>query len=235
MIAFHCLGIGAVMNLGLFEYVAATAWIPFLPAELWDRLRRPTRKVGEDSTAEHRVIRGGATSNIVAALALALVVAGNIESLSPRGQDPSGWAIVRLPARTLALAQRWNLWSTPLVNRYYVFPACLEDGSTVDLHTGEPLDWSRPRRASRNNHWWKYQLLVSSHPVGTSLISGYAHYLVREWQAEHPGRPVAWIRLFRVDGIPSDGKPANLARRLLFEHSPSESDPCAADPGSRSP
>ena len=38
MWAFHLFGIGGVMNLGLFEYVMALAWVPFLPSLFWDRL-----------------------------------------------------------------------------------------------------------------------------------------------------------------------------------------------------
>jgi hypothetical protein len=230
MIAFHCLGIGAVMNLGLFEYVAATAWIPFLPAALWNRVAGPIRGTGSGPAAEPGVIRGGRAIDAIALLALVLVVAANVDSLSSSGARGRGWAVVRLPARMLALSQRWNLWSTPMVNRYYVFPACLEDGSMMDLHTGEPLDWNRPRRESQNNHWWKYQHLVSSHPIGMRVISGYASHLVSDWEATHPEQRVAWLRLFRVDGIPPDGQPAKLPRRLLFELRYSESDRCLPVP-----
>ena len=103
----------------------------------------------------------------------------------------------------LALSQEWRLWSTPLRNRYYVFRACLEDESEVDLHTGRELDWDRPRRASRNNHWWKYQLSLGQ-PARRRLRPAYASYLIRDWNSQHPAaRHVASLEL--VQGLELPG------------------------------
>jgi hypothetical protein len=253
MIAFHCLGIGAVMDLGLFEYVMAVAWLAFLPPWFWDRLARwraaltPSVAAPLQHEPQMRTLESGAPVNAFAAFAFCLVLSSNIDSLDERGPTGPGWAVARTTTRTLALSQNWRLWSTPLRNRYYVFPACLEDGALVDLHTQKDLDWSQPRRRSANNHWWKYQHLVSSHPHGRRLIAGYADYLIREWDAAHPERAVLAIELYRVDAsasletpggeraaesaedAPRDphADPSRMPRRLLFRRVASGGRSCA--------
>jgi hypothetical protein len=158
--------------------------------------------------------------------ALALVVFDNVASLDrPRFQGPA-WTILRIPTRALALSQEWRLWSTPLRNRYYVFRACLEDGTEVDLHTGRELDWDHPRRASRNNHWWKYQLSLSQ-PARRELRPAYAGYLMRKWNAEHPAeRHVASLQLVKIDGSRRDEPLSRLPREVLWRGGPH---PCACE------
>jgi hypothetical protein len=236
MMAFHCFGIGAVMNLGLFEYVMAVAWLAFLPTWFWDRIAELRSAPSTSCVApapgrpEVRTLGSAFAVNAVAALALCLVLSSNVDSLVRNGPTGLGWAAVRYPTRMLGLAQSWRLWSTPMRDRYYVFPACLADGAIVDLHTGETLDWSRPRRRSRNNHWWKYQHLVSSHPHGRKLIAGYGSYLIREWNDANPGRPVLALEMYRLDekepqeanagpeSHAQSAEPDRMRRRRLFRH-----------------
>jgi hypothetical protein len=219
MWAFHLLGIGGSMNLGLFEYVMALAWVPFLPPLFWDRVGPGWNPSGPDRPSGRRSRAGIARSGVVV-IALSLVLIDNVASLDRSRFRSAPWAILRIPTRALALSQEWRLWSTPLRNRYYVFRACLEDGTEVDLHTGEALDWDRPRRASRNNHWWKYQLVVSQ-PVGRRLRPAYARLLIREWNSERAeGRHVDSLELVRIDAIRADEPISTLPREILWRVGP---------------
>jgi hypothetical protein len=234
MAAFHTLGIGATMNLGLFEYVMLVAWLPFLPTGFWDRLvargKYPAVLVTTAPAA-------GIVLNLIVVAAFALVVIDNVVSLDRARYRSSIGSYLRAPTQALALAQNWRLWSTPLHNRYYVFPACLEDGTQVDLHTGSALDWDQPRRRSRNNHWWKYQLHALGDPRGARLLPTYATYLIREWEREHPERAVASLRLVWVDAAQPSRYPSELPRRVLWEVDVDPSHRCNAEAfdGSRDP
>lgn len=203
------------MNLGLFEYVMALAWVPFLPPLFWDRVA-PRWRSGSPAAAPADRSRAGIARTVVVVLALRLVIIDNFVSLDRGSFRAAPWTLLRIPTRALALSQQWRLWSTPLHNRYYVFPACLADDTEVDLHTGDPLDWDRPRRASRNNHWWKYQLRLSR-PEGRRLRQGYGEFLIREWNSEHgPEQHVVSLELVKLDARRADGPRSALPREVLW-------------------
>ena len=215
MWGYHLLGIGGTMNLGLFEYVMALAWVPFLPPLFWDRVA-PRWRSGSPAAAPADRSRAGIARTVVVVLALSLVIIDNFVSLDRGSFRAAPWTLLRIPTRALALSQQWRLWSTPLHNRYYVFPACLADDTEVDLHTGDPLDWDRPRRASRNNHWWKYQLRLSR-PEGRRLRQGYGEFLIREWNSEHgPEQHVVSLELVKLDARRADGPRSALPREVLW-------------------
>jgi hypothetical protein len=222
--AFHLLGIGGTMRLGLVEYVMAVAWIPFLPSTFWDRA---VSRVRSPAGPVSRLPLPGIVTSGLAVIAFALVVSSNFISLDPaRFRGPS-WAWLHAPTRALALSQGWKMWSTPLQNRYYVFPACLEDGNFVDLHTGRALDWEEPRRHSRNNHWWKYQLHALEDPRGVRLLPTYAIYLAQEWEREYPGNPVVSIRMYWINATHLGKRPSELPRRLIWKFDAPPNHRCA--------
>jgi hypothetical protein len=218
MWAFHLFGIGGTMNLGLFEYVMALAWVPFLPPLFWDRVAPSWSAsiLAARSVAPVRRSWADVAGSVVVVFALSLALIDNVVSLDRSHYRAAPWTMLRFPTRALALSQQWRLWSTPLRNRYYVFPACLEDDTEVDLHTGEALDWDHPRRVSRNNHWWKYQLTLSQ-PAGIKLRPAYARVLIREWNNEHEAaRHVASLELVKIDAISTDEPISTLPRELLW-------------------
>jgi len=222
--AFHLLAIGGTLRLGLVEYVMCVAWIPFLPTRFWDRAFSRVRRPAVPAT---RLPLPGIAASSIAAIAFAIVLANNFASLdSARFRHPN-WAWLQAPTRALALSQNWRLWSTPLRNRYYVFPACLEDGSVVDLHTGLALDWDAPRRRSRNNHWWKYQLHALGDPRGVRLLPAYAAYLARAWEREHPDRPVVSMQMFRIDATRPADRPSELPRQRIWKNDAPANHRCA--------
>jgi hypothetical protein len=210
--AFHLLGTGTTMRLGLIEYVMATSLVPFLPGAFWERVL-PVRLAR--ASAPNARAATSRLADAAAALLLAVAVADNVASLDRGAERRLVPAPLRVAIESLGLSQNWQLWSTPLDNRYYVFAARLADGSEVDLHTGRALDWERPRRRSRNNHWWKYQLHLSR-PYAARLRPHYAAYLEREWnRGEPPERRVERLELVELDG-PWDADPARLPRTRLW-------------------
>lgn len=219
MWGFHLLGIGGTMNLGLFEYVMALAWVPFLPPLFWDRLVPGWKPRALDS-GPARAARADIARSAFVVFAFSLAIVDNVASLDRSRFKGPAWTILRIPTRALALSQEWRLWSTPLRNRYYVFRACLEDGTEVDLHTGKELDWDRPRRASRNNHWWKYQLALSQR-ARRRLRPTYARYLIREWNGERAAeRRVASLELVKIDASHPGEPISELPREVLWRGGP---------------
>ena len=219
MWAFHLFGVGGTMNLGLFEFIMALTWIPFIPSVFWDRIlgRDPSQPIAA-SAAPKRFWSRVRAGFVLFALTL-IVVDNGVAIDRTRFQDPI-WAFFRFPTRALALSQNWRLWSTPLRNRYYVFAACLEDGSQVDLHTEEALDWNTPRRASQNNHWWKYQLHVSG-ARGKRLRPQYARYLMRRWNQDQPDeKRVASLEMVKIDAHRAAGAISALPRETLWRGGP---------------
>ena len=214
-VGMHVLGVGTTMRLGLMPAVMALAWVPFLPGVFWEKL-------GIRERGASRAVAPGqlAVADALAVLAFALVVAENAAS-TVRTRGGAGLpAPLPTAVEALGLSQQWRLWDRPIPNRYYVFAATLRDGSQVDLHTGEPLDWDRPRRRSANNHWWKYHLhLARRH--GVALRPWYARYLARRWNREHA--PGARRRAARAGADPrarARGIPARLPREVLWRGKP---------------
>jgi hypothetical protein len=119
MAAFHCLGIGGTMNLGLMEYVMLIAWLPFLPTSFWERWcsqRRSSR------ATVSRMPTPGLALNAFVLVAFALVLADNLMSLDRARYRAPGWVALKVPIRTLALSQSWRLWSTPCAIATTSFP-----------------------------------------------------------------------------------------------------------------
>jgi len=92
----------------------------------------------------------------------------------------------------------------------------------------DTLDWDHPRRRSRNNHWWKYQLHALGDPRGVRLLPAYAAYLTREWNTAHPGNPVVSIQMFRIDAMPAGKPPSAYPRHLIWEAGAPPGHRCAA-------
>jgi hypothetical protein len=212
---FHLVAVGSSFDLGIFQWVMAVAWLPFLPAGFWSQLTgRPAQpEVGGTQ-------RAALPLQFLAGAFLLCIALHNLETLrgnlrpDPRS-GPAAWI-----NRNLYLEQTWSLWSRVPANRYYVFAARLRDGRYVDLHRdGAPLDWNAPRRRSRNNHWWKYQLLVAS-PAGPPHRLLYAAYLERRWNRAHPpGQKVESLELWMLRG-PRPTRSAPPLRRLRLWPAP---------------
>ena len=214
LVSLHLLGLGVALRLGLMQLVMSVAWLPFLPQQFWDGLRRPRREGGAPGM---RAIRASRLETALALGCFTLVLVDAAIALDrPRfeGGAPrwSTWLI-----GSLDLRQEWRMWQRPLRNRYHVFAAQLEDGRQIDLHTGRALDWDAPRRRSKNNHWWKYQDHLSR-PIGRPFRAYYVRYLAREWDRTHPEGPaVARLSWVYLDASRPSASKGRLPRRTLWE------------------
>ena len=215
LVAFHLLGLGLTLRFGLMQLVFCVAWVPFLPTEFWDRLRAvPKRR-----PAALREFGRSRLDALLTATCSALVLVDTAVSIDRERYERNapGWSTWLI--HSLELRQEWRMWQRPLKNRYYVFAARMDDGSDVDLHTGQRLDWDAPRRRSKNNHWWKYQDYLSR-PMGSAFRADYARFLAAEWSRAHPQGPgVSKLSLVYLDASRSAETKRQLPRRTLWEGS----------------
>lgn len=198
------LGMALTMRLGIFPFVAVAALLLFFPPSVWDAA---TARLGETSLARGsaRVLAG-----LDAALpAVSAAVPGWLVAVRRRGGPALVVAVgvlvlavnaAALGATTLpdaaepvttatGLDQRWNMFApNPLqTDGWYVAPADLENGSTVDAIHGGPVTWERPPDLAAtypNARWRKY--------LGNLQGDGYAvhrddfaQYLCERWNDDH--------------------------------------------------
>lgn len=219
------IGFATTMRLGLFPYMNLIALIPFVPGAVWDRWARERdprtegtglRATAPDSGAPAEV--DGTTRGLrrPPRLAQAFAVIPLVVLI--------GWCVtrvVRLPAplapatvaaaRTLQVDPFWYLFAPgPRADDWWMIGAgTLSDGSEIDVLRGgqavdprtlEPRDGAllepRPRFAQPDSfRWIKYRDALTMNPRESVAAAAYAAYLCREWNARHPERRVAEVRL----------------------------------------
>ena len=116
------------------------------------------------------------------------VLAWNIASVNGKAfeqwmQKHDAYAIV------VRLDQRWNMYA-PAPRKehgWLVVPADLANGTQVDLFTGQPVLWEKPKDIGayfRDDHWRRY-LSNLFDDQDAQALQGYADYLVRNWNQRH--------------------------------------------------
>jgi hypothetical protein len=198
---FHLMGMEALLRIGLFPWVCAAAWLVFIPGSFWDWFKvgrngllkiKAAKKPAEtrrkkDSIGQAWPVLDVACSFIIVASFLD-VLAWNIASIS--GATSMQWMnkhdafgnIVRLD-------QRRNMYA-PAPRKehgWLVVPADLTNGSQVDLFTGQPVSWEKPKDVGAylgDDHWRRYlsNLFDDQDP---QALQEYADYLVRNWNRRH--------------------------------------------------
>ncbi|MEC7947427.1 MAG: HTTM domain-containing protein [Myxococcota bacterium] len=189
-VAFHVLGIGMMLELGLVPYTLALCWLPILPGWFWQR-------IGVEGTAG-TAGTAGRTLGLPRLPSLAIGIVG-FASFVPSAELRLGATapipgIVRKAWRQTGFQQRrFSLWTRPAGNRHYMIAARLADGRAVELHHRVPLDWENPPPAPRNNHWYKtFQKLQDLEWVRHAV----AVWHVREWQRDHDeGPPIEHVEV----------------------------------------
>lgn len=87
--------------------------------------------------------------------------------------------------------QNWAMFAPApyKADGWYVMPATLMNGDTVDLFTdGGPVDWDRPERVAatyRNTRWSKYLRTIRKGKYKAALRH-YVRWLKRDWNARNP-------------------------------------------------
>jgi hypothetical protein len=104
-VAFH-LGMALLMNLGIFPFVMITAWLLFLPGNVWDKLL-------PGATEPETVVDRNLLRNVIAAAALAYVMVSNFITWAYFPAETGfvgGWQRVGV---YLLLYQQWAMFSLP--------------------------------------------------------------------------------------------------------------------------
>jgi hypothetical protein len=200
-IGFHLIGMEALLRIGPFPWVCAAAWLVFIPSSFWNWLKvrrggllkiKAAKKPAEarkkkDFTVQTWPMVDGACSFIVVVSFLD-VLAWNIASIS--GATSMQWMKKHDTfGSILRLDQRWNMYaSAPRKDHgWLVVPADLANGAQVDLFTGQPVSWEKPKDIGAyfgDDRWRRYlsNLFDDQDP---QALQGYADYLVRNWNQGH--------------------------------------------------
>lgn len=190
-IGFH-LSLLLTLRIGLFPLIGVIAWIPFLPAALWERIA-PLRNPA-DAIAPRRPAPG---LQIAVATILAYVIVWNVWGLFKR--PPLAF---RRVGHLLHLAQKWSLFApAPNLTEGRVIPVIETTHDTgYDPFTGAPTNWKRPPDLGTlipSAQWRKYLAAArdTTRPARARLL---AEYLRREWQGAHPDHTIVRVRIHYV-------------------------------------
>ena len=198
-VAFHLLGIAAALDVGIFPWIAACAWLLFLPAWFWDRLLR---------RADHRVepAAAGASAgafrparDVVVALLLVWVLVINLAGVWPGlfGRlmpEPAGAA-----ARALGVHQSWQMFAPapPSEDGWFVMPGLLESGAIVDVWSGGPVRFDKPADVAATYRGPRWTKLLSNLSMSQyqGLRPPFVRWLCRRWNRD----AAAGAKLTQVD------------------------------------
>jgi len=216
--ALH-LGIALAYTLGIFPWTDLVVLLPFLPPALWDRLGggwRRTRPVALGPSGR------GRAGSAAAAVALAYVLACNVDSVRPLRLP--GW--LSATGNWLRINQQWRMFTPggPRGDGWFVMPGELADGSRVDLGPhGPALSWEKPARISARNRpfrWAIYLWQISDPYTNHLLRRRFAEWTCRTWNAEHPPeRRLRGLEIhFQYEETLPPGQGVRLDPRLLLRY-----------------
>ena len=204
---FHW-ALGLCLTLGIFTWIAPTAWLLFVPTAAWDwlearfsfaRLRAATTRLVEKLRARGWRARApralplwrNASGQLTATFFVVYVFAWNLRALDFNRYEPYFPARWNWIGESLRLDQVWSMFAPfPLKeDGWFVMPATLNDGQKVNLmNGGAPMDWTKPANLSgtfRDAQWQKYLLNLWS--LENAPHRGhYVAYIVRKWNESHP-------------------------------------------------
>lgn len=179
-IGFH-LAIWATMSVGLFAVIGIAAWLPLLPAELWNRVAGP-------AATQPRLERLAGPPAWVCGAALVIATASFLHVFGPWRGHPLPRPLAAA-ANALCLVQEWAMFgAVPPQEQWVSGRAELADGSVVDLlRGGRPFERDRPAGgfSSLPHHRWHKFYWVLPRPRVRIFGPAAAAALVRDWNARH--------------------------------------------------
>ncbi|HXJ57285.1 MAG TPA: HTTM domain-containing protein [Verrucomicrobiae bacterium] len=199
--AMH-LGIGILLEVGLFSYVSLAGLVLFVPPEFWNSgplarflgtsavggpVAEPARPLARKSSPVHYATQAFCLLMLLYMCALNL---NSLPSLPLAPWTPEKW---RPLTRGLGFSQMWGMFgSVPSKDGWYVARAKLQDGSEVDLlRQGALVDWRKPEFPARNypNYYWQkiFREMAYDDEQGFQLFRvPVARFLCRRWNKLHP-------------------------------------------------
>jgi hypothetical protein len=230
LIGFH-LGIQAVVHIGLFELTSIAAALVYLPAEFWDRLERlrPAawlkRRLAPFARADESApfLRPNVVSEVIAVLAISLVLYSNAWAATTRRAAPFPPGTVRAFLRSLELRQNWQIFSEldqPTLG-WFLAIGRRSDGSLVNLWTGEPFagNYARPANFANDfpNHNWRRVWNLVRFDSYVDIRPHLADYLLRHWNEGHADQVEQVLILEVEEGV---GDKDVAGRRPLIDYLP---------------
>jgi hypothetical protein len=202
MIGMHA-SFGLCITLGMFTFVMMTMWVAMLPAWLWERTgvgygfseekkerwRQKLHFLDPPSPPVSPRLREA--SHLLCLFCMMYGILHNINFMASKTLKP--WLPRPFSAFgiTTGLEQRWNMFSPgpPRYDGWIVASGKLKDGSEVDAWTHEGfMNWERPEYMAytfRNRRWRKFLWNIVDKDR-TAYRPGFAAYLCREWNVNHP-------------------------------------------------
>lgn len=182
-IFFHLIGLNLAMELALFPYICAVAWIVFIPGWFWDKIFRERER-------PQTVWKASFSSNIVASFFLLYTFFWNLYTLELALPSPPSSFFALGPL--FGIDQIWNMFApAPLKeDGWYVIPGLLKDGSSVDLFSNtNQVSWQKPPSLAalyKNDRWRSYMMnLLLMDEFSEINTKYYAKYLCTHWNETH--------------------------------------------------
>jgi hypothetical protein len=178
-ILFH-VAVWTTMWVGLFAAVGIVAWLPIVPAGVWNALTGPRADSPRSAL--------GIPAAVACGTALTLAAVSFLH-----GRGCLGPAPLPTPVRQLILAggleQDWPMFGQVAEQEQWVYGAAtLADGRVIDLlRQGRPLERERPAGgfAALGTHRWHKLFWVMPREACRVFAAPTAAALARDWNARH--------------------------------------------------
>lgn len=181
---FHLIGLNLTMELALFPYICAVAWLAFIPSYFWNRIFKmhPTSFLSFPWKAS-------LISNSLVFLLFIYVFLWNLSTLHI--SRPPFIPPPLIISSLLGIDQTWDMFApTPLrSDGWYVIPGRLKDGTKVDIYNEKSISWEKPSSLAAvypNDRWRSYMMNLFIMEEGSRHLPFYAQYLCRKWNENHP-------------------------------------------------
>lgn len=236
--ALH-LGIIATMSIGLFPFYCLGMWSTFIPGDIWTKLSEYLPGAHRHLAAFMQKIAGTSLSvqgeerapkvftwlhQLLGGFIFCTIFFWNLSTLKPPLKYASlFWQNV---ARWTHLYQEWNMFAPfpKQENMWMEMPAELEDGSTLELMSGDP-DVHSSKQAIfpslvRDEHWRKYLMNLSDNE---KLARHYGGAWCRLWNRPvKKGGRTPRLRRFSINVfhhvIQPDYQQSPLYKRTVWNH-----------------
>jgi hypothetical protein len=171
------------MSVGLFGYVGIVAWLPLLPAEVWN-----TVDPGPPVDSPCRVGTGSQAGRWLCLTAGGLALVSLIHDITPWRDRPLPRPVASL-VHAFCMHQEWAMFGSVLPQEQWAYArAELADGRVVDLlRGGRPLEAERPAGGfwSLPHHRWHKFMWALQRPRYRCFAAPTAAALVRDWNRRH--------------------------------------------------
>lgn len=194
-VLFH-VGTAVFFELGLFPLMGVVAWLPFLPARIWDRKPADTREV---TWGQRRAAAAGAGALFV------IILATNVESVT-RPFMPS--SIERL-THVARVDQNWNMFERAMLDGWFIVRGTRDNGVELDLlRAGAPVSLEKPAdvAATFSSMRWRKYMTGLVRPTNMRHRVPFLQWMCAQWkrstgerlvtvelvmmqETEHPARP----------------------------------------------